>query len=115
MTAEYTQITATRSPTVCDLFDRACKFAPDKDALGIDGQAWTYGMLRQSVDSLASALKSKGVAKGDRLALWLPNSAELIVRHHIIMDSLQLKLSESLAHLIVDVMRRTCGVASAVA
>ncbi|MCB1717186.1 MAG: hypothetical protein KDK05_18835 [Candidatus Competibacteraceae bacterium] len=37
------------------------------------------------------------------------------VRHHIIMDSLQLKLSESLAHLIVDVMRRTCGVASAVA
>ena len=38
-----------------------------------------------------------------------------VVRHHIIMDSLQLKLSESLAHLIVDVMRRTCGVASAVA
>lgn len=43
--------------------------APRSDALAWPGGAWTYGELDARADTLAAALRSRGLASGDRLAL----------------------------------------------
>lgn len=41
----------------------------------------TYGALREQSDRLADALRRRGVARGDRVAIQLPQSAEVVVAH----------------------------------
>lgn len=40
------------------------------------GRRWTWAELRRDVDELARALMGAGVAQGDRVGIWGPNSAE---------------------------------------
>ena len=44
-------------------------------------KAWTFGDLDQYANRLANALASKGLGVGDRIAVWLPQSFELVVAH----------------------------------
>ena len=41
----------------------------------------TYGDLKRASDSLAQALRARGVGRGDRVAVFLPQSAETVVAH----------------------------------
>jgi acetyl-CoA synthetase len=41
----------------------------------------TYGALKHASDRLAAALRRRGVARGDRVALLLPQSVEVVVGH----------------------------------
>jgi len=52
---------------------------PDKVALICDGQRLTYADVEAQSNRLANALKSQGLQRGDRVALYLPNSIELVV------------------------------------
>ncbi|MCC7156664.1 MAG: AMP-binding protein [Bryobacterales bacterium] len=52
---------------------------PDKVALICQGRRLTYGWLDQAADRMANALRQLGVARGDRVALYLNNSVELVV------------------------------------
>ncbi|GAA5122897.1 AMP-binding protein [Pseudonocardia adelaidensis] len=64
--------------TIGDNFDRIATTQPDAEAL-VDvpsGRRWTYGQLRDDVDTLALGLHSAGVAKGDRVGIWAPNLPE---------------------------------------
>lgn len=43
------------------------------------GRRWTYRELDEAVDRVASGLLAMGLAKGDRIGIWAPNSAEWIL------------------------------------
>lgn len=47
-------------------------------ALIIDNTKITYGQMRQEIDPLAGFLQEKGIKRGDKVALFLRNSAEFV-------------------------------------
>ncbi len=51
---------------------------PDKVALVCDKHTYTYAQLAQRVAQLAVELQRRGVARGDRVALFLDNGVELV-------------------------------------
>ncbi len=47
---------------------------PDAEAVvGADGTRWTYAELDRRASELAGGLASRGVRRGDRVIVWLPN------------------------------------------
>jgi crotonobetaine/carnitine-CoA ligase len=59
--------------------DRAAERHPDKlFATFEDGQSWTYGQARRIARDTAAALRDLGVARGDRVSVWLPNGASAV-------------------------------------
>jgi long-chain acyl-CoA synthetase len=52
---------------------------PDKTALVCEGRRLTYAALDALADGLAGRLRAAGVARGDRVAIFLENSVELVV------------------------------------
>ncbi len=52
---------------------------PDGHATQFLGAALTYREIKQRTDRLASALRRLGIAKGDRVAIMLPNCPQYIV------------------------------------
>ncbi|MCY7340302.1 MAG: AMP-binding protein [Pseudonocardia sp.] len=76
--ASGTSDVALLGDTIGDNFDRTATAQPDAEALVevSSGRRWTYGALREEVDSVASGLLAAGLAKGDRVGIWAPNLAE---------------------------------------
>ena len=52
---------------------------PDKVALVCGEQRYTYARLDQMANRLAQALRTDGVRRGDRVAIYLSNSVEAVV------------------------------------
>lgn len=52
---------------------------PDKPALIVEGQIYSYEQLNNASSRLANWLQKKGLQKGDRLAIYLENSFEAAV------------------------------------
>src|SRR4029078_7517728 len=52
---------------------------PDKTALVASGRRLTYSQLDDLSDELAQGLVDRGIARGDRVVLFLDNSAEAVV------------------------------------
>ncbi len=50
-------------------------------------QKLTYGEIRDKVRRLANALKGMGVAKGDRVALMLPNCPQFIISYYGVLEA----------------------------
>lgn len=66
--------------------DRWAAGEPDRIALTIvDGddkaRPWTFGELRASANRIANVLKARGVEPGDRVAILLPQSADVAIGH----------------------------------
>ena len=55
------------------------ELSPNNVALICRGQSWTYAELDAVTDRLARGLRQHGVALGDRVALYLDNSPELVI------------------------------------
>jgi len=64
---------------VNDFLERSAARTPDKVALICDGQRLTYAQIDAMANRLAHALQERGVARGDRVVLFLPNTVELVV------------------------------------
>jgi acyl-CoA synthetase (AMP-forming)/AMP-acid ligase II len=65
--------------TLPDLVRAGAEHYADREAI-VDGPArLTYAQLADEVDRFAAALAARGVTKGDRVALWAPNSWRWIV------------------------------------
>ena len=62
-----------------DFFYAAVARLPNKTALICDGQRCTYSDLAVRVNTLAHTLRTNGVKRGDRVALFLDNSVEMAV------------------------------------
>jgi long-chain acyl-CoA synthetase len=64
---------------VHDFLEQSAQRTPDKVALVCDAQRLTYAQIDARANRLAHALREHGVQRGDRVALFLPNSIELVV------------------------------------
>ncbi len=62
-------------------FDEACARVPGRRAVVFYGREITYRELREASDRLANALAARGIAKGDRVALYLLNSPQFIIAY----------------------------------
>lgn len=54
----------------------AAERAPEKPAAIFFNRETSYGELDRKADQLAAYLQSRGLKRGDRVALWLPNSPQ---------------------------------------
>jgi amino acid adenylation domain-containing protein len=64
---------------VQDFLQNSAERLPDKVALVCDGQRLTYAEIEQMANRLANALRAQGVKRGDRVAIYLPNSTPAVV------------------------------------
>ena len=64
---------------IIDIFRKQAKQYPDKSALIYEDMQIPYHELEYEVDCLSSALYNKGVRRGDKLGVLLPNCKEFVV------------------------------------
>ena len=67
------------SVAVGQILERAAAQVPDKIAVVDGANRKTYGELNALADALAASLTELGLKKGDRIAIYMPNSIELMV------------------------------------
>jgi long-chain acyl-CoA synthetase len=65
--------------TLVDIVAEAAAETPDKPALFFKGSIISYGLLERHGNAVASALLASGVKRGERVALLMPNSPQMIV------------------------------------
>ena len=67
--------------TIGNCFDRIVEQYPDNEALvvGYQNIRWDYKELKNRVDKLATGLIALGIAPGDRIGIWGPNSYEWLL------------------------------------
>lgn len=58
---------------VADHVSLVARAAPQRAAIRFEGKTLSYGVLDACADALAASLKRAGIARGDRVALYLPN------------------------------------------
>ena len=75
------------SKLVHDFLADSASRRPEKDALFISGRWHAYGLLEEQANRLAGLLVSSGLAKGDRVALLLENSAEYVITYYAILKA----------------------------
>ena len=61
-----------------DALLRAAAAGPERDAVVLPGERWSYGRLAERAQGIARSLAALGVARGDRVAVLMPNSAECL-------------------------------------
>jgi acyl carrier protein len=64
---------------VQDTLHHSTERYPDKVALVCDGLRLTYSEIDQAANRLANALIDQGVRRGDRVAIYLPNSVPAVI------------------------------------
>lgn len=67
-----------------ELLEMAAKKHPDQPAIHFLGKTITYQELNTQVDQLATALAILGVKKGDRVAIYLPNTPQFIITYYAV-------------------------------
>ncbi len=77
-------------PKVFNIAERCCDSwaaqDPDRIALIVpDGRDWTYGALKEASDRFANVLRAQGIGPGDRVAVLLPQAAEVMITHFAAM------------------------------
>ena len=64
-----------------------CMRYEDNPATIFFDQKMTYGEVRDHVRRLATALRDMGVKKGDRVAVMLPNSPQMVISYYGILEA----------------------------
>lgn len=65
--------------TLMDVVSETARQYPERPLLLFKGNSISYGELERLSDTLAAALAKLGIQKGDRVALLLPNSPQLVI------------------------------------
>ena len=68
--------------TIADVFSGALASDPSREALVTRRVRWSYAELDDACARAAAALRTLGVAAGDRVAAVLPNDADIVVAFH---------------------------------
>ena len=64
--------------TIHDILETTAKKYPQKPAVIFQGQVISFQALEENVLKLACLLKSKGIVKGDKFGIYLPNAPEYV-------------------------------------
>lgn len=64
---------------------RAAAAAGDKPAVIVEGRAYSYAQLLEAATRLAGALQAQGVARGDRVAVYMDNTWPCVVSIYAIL------------------------------
>jgi acyl-CoA synthetase (AMP-forming)/AMP-acid ligase II len=64
---------------VHDFLRHSAASTPDKVALICDNRRLTYQQIERLTNRVANGLLDAGVTRGDRVAIWLPNSVEAVL------------------------------------
>ncbi len=64
-----------------DLLRRTAAERPDTTAIAFFGRRTTYAKLDAAADRLAAALQARGVAPGDRVAVFMPNCPQAVISY----------------------------------
>ena len=65
--------------TIGRLLEDKAEEYPDKEAIVFQDRRITYKELNEQAERLAHFLKKRGIGKGDKVAIWLPNLPEWVV------------------------------------
>ncbi len=65
-----------------DLFEESAEHAPDRDAVRYFDESISYGELNDLADSFATLLASRGVEKGDRVAIYTQNNPQFLLAQY---------------------------------
>jgi long-chain acyl-CoA synthetase len=65
--------------TLLDVVSETARQRPDHPALLFQGARLSYGELERLSDAFAAALVARGIQKGDRVALLLPNCPQFVI------------------------------------
>jgi long-chain acyl-CoA synthetase len=83
--------------------------APGKVALVCDGAAYTYREIDDAAERIGAALRQRGVGRGDRVAVFMDNSAQTVVALYaalkigaVFMPINALTKSDKLAYMLND-------------
>jgi len=68
--------------TLIDLFEASARAAPEVPAIDFMGRVYTYRQVSSAVDRVACGLSEMGVAKGDRVGLFLPNTPHYVAAYY---------------------------------
>jgi len=63
----------------------SAKSHPDKVAVIVEGKSYTYSQLLDTALRLASALQSRGLVRGDRVAIYMDNTWPCIVSIYAVL------------------------------
>ncbi len=64
--------------TLGQVYERGAQEVPDKTAVVCGQERLTYRALNDRVDALAAGLAELGIRKGDRVAVYMKSSVELV-------------------------------------
>ncbi len=87
---------------------RSAEVYPDKVAVVYGDERYTYRQFYERVDRLASALISRGVGKGDKVAFICPNTPPMLEAHYAVpmigaaLVSVNIRLSAQEVNYILD-------------
>ena len=92
---------------------------PEEVAIHFLGRTWTWAQLKADAEAMAGALQSLGVARGDRVLLYLQNCPQFVIAYHaiaradaIVVPANPMYYATEVAHYIQDAGARV-GITSA--
>ncbi|GGA76521.1 long-chain-fatty-acid--CoA ligase [Pseudoclavibacter endophyticus] len=71
--------------SLADLLDEAAAAYRARDALVFFGAVTSYGKLREQVMRAAAGLRARGIRKGDRVALVMPNAPQHVIAFYAVL------------------------------
>ncbi|MHB1654243.1 MAG: long-chain-fatty-acid--CoA ligase [Desulfitobacteriaceae bacterium] len=68
-----------------DMFKKTVERFPERPALIFEGRTWSYQQMDLAVERLARAFAKNGLNAGDRISIYMPNSANWVIGFFAIM------------------------------
>jgi len=68
-----------------EMFKQTVEKFPERTALIFAGHTWTYRQMDAVVERLARAFAKNGLTAGDRISIYMPNSANWVISFFAIM------------------------------
>ncbi|MGO1949466.1 MAG: long-chain-fatty-acid--CoA ligase [Mycobacteriaceae bacterium] len=78
--------TADHERTLAEVFDHAVRTWPKRPAMTFFGMSVTYGEYGRQVRQCAAMLHNRGVRKGDKVAIALPNCPQALVSFYAVVS-----------------------------
>jgi len=70
-----------------DYLEQSAKDYPDRPCTIFKGAVITYREMSELTDRLAAGLVARGVSKGDRVAIFMPNSPQFVIAFYAILKA----------------------------